>query len=608
MTRTFTSALALGLALVAAPAMAQTAPAAAPQAAAPTASEDARLAAFFQDAFLESARLSPETLTALGMKERYGELGDYTKAGQDEALALAERQLAQMKRQFDRSRLSEGSKLSYDLFEQSVENQRRADKWYWQNYAVSSNGSGLDQLPVMLINNHRVDTVEDAEAYVARLQAVERVGGEIAAEIETRTKEGFLPPAFVFARVIPDARNKISGAPFGTGEDNAVWADFQKKVAALDAAPEVKAKLLDDGRAALQGPWRRGFERYLAALEVMSAKAKDVNGVWALTDGDAYYADMVAFFTTTDLTPDQIHQTGLSEVARVRGEMEAIKQKVGFEGSLEDFFTYVKTDPKFHYPSTPEGQQQYLADAKALIAGYMAVADTQFSTLPKQALEVRAVEPFREKTASVAFYNPGTPDGSRPGIFYVNLSDMSQVLKPQLAAIAYHEGAPGHHFQIARSLEQEELPMFRRFGYYGAYLEGWGLYAEKLAKEAGFYQDPYEDFGRLSLELWRAARLVLDTGIHAKRWSRDQAVEYMRANTLNSERDIQSEVDRYFTNPGQATSYKIGQLKILELREKAKTAMGPRFDLRDFHEVILEEGALPLDVVEARVDAYIAGR
>lgn len=606
MFRTACSILALTTVLATTPAMAQSP--APPAATAPAAaqSEDARLAAFFQEAFLEVARLSPETLTALGMKERYGELGDYTKAGQAKTLAVAEAQLARLKRDFDRSKLSENSRLSYDLFEKAVATQRLFDKWYWQNYAVSSNGSGLDNLPVMLINNHRVDSVADAEAYVARLKAFERVAGEVSADIDERTAKGFLPPAFVFGRVIPDAQNQTKGAPFDGGADHPVWADFKKKVAALKADDTVKARLLADGEAALKGEWRRGYGRYIAALEGMKAKAATVNGVWALPQGEAFYADMVTFFTTTPLTPDQIHQTGLSEVARIRAEMEVIKQKVGFKGTLDEFFEFVRTDPKTHYPNTDAGKQQYLADAKKIIADYMAVANKQFSTLPKQALEVRAVEPFREKTASTAFYNPGAPDGSRPGIFYVNLADMTQVQKVQLPAIAYHEGAPGHHFQFARAAEQPDLPMFRRFAYYGAYLEGWGLYAEKLGKEAGGYQDPYDDFGRLSLEIWRAARLVLDTGIHAKKWSRDQAIAYMKANTLSSDLDVAREVDRYFTSPGQATSYKIGQLKISELRARAETALGPKFDVRDFHEVVLSAGALPLDVLETRVDAWIA--
>lgn len=601
MFRTIASVIALSTA-AAAPAIAQPAP----PAAAAAQSEDARLAAFFQQAFLEAARQSPETLTQLGMKERYGELGDYTEAGQKKALALSEAQLARMKREFALAKLNESSRLSYELFEKSVDTQRRFARWYWQSYAVTSNGSALSGLPVMLINNHRVDSVADAEAYVSRLRAFDRVAGEVAADIDQRTAKGFLPPAFVFGRVIPDAQNQIKGAPFDTGPDHPVWADFKKKVAALKADEPTKARLLASGEAALKGEWRRGYDRYLAALERMAKKAAAVNGVWSLPQGRAYYADMLRFFTTTDLSADQIHQTGVAEVARIRREMETIKERVGFKGTLEQFFTHVKTDPRFHYPNTDAGKQQYLADAKKIIADYMAVADRQFSVLPKQALEVRAVEPFREKTAAVAFYNQGAPDGSRPAIFYVNLSDMTQVLKPQLEAIAYHEGAPGHHFQLARAMEQADLPMFRRLGYQGAYIEGWGLYAEKLGKQAGFYQDPYNDFGRLSLEIWRAVRLVLDTGIHAKRWSRDQAVAYMRANTLNSERDIQSEVDRYFTSAGQATSYKMGELKILELRRKAETSLGVKFDLRAFHEVVLSAGALPLDVLERRVDAYIA--
>ncbi|HEY8614897.1 DUF885 domain-containing protein [Phenylobacterium sp.] len=609
MLRTAMSALALAAGL-AQPAAAQ-APAAAPAAAtaAPRAqTDDQRLATLFQQAFLEVVRQSPELLTQLGMKDRYGELGDYTKAGQDRELAIGERYLARLKAEFDPARLSPASRLSAELFAQQVETTRRQTKWYWHAYAVSSTGSGLDAIPVMLINSHRVDTVADAEAYVSRLRAMERVGAEVAADLDERSARGFLPPAFVFPRVIPDARNQISGAPFGDGPDQPVWADFRKKVAALKADDAVKAKLLADAQAALTGPWKRGYERYIASLEAMSKKASTVNGVWALPDGDRYYADMTAFYTTTPLTPDQIHQTGLSEVARIRGEMDQIRQKVGFKGSLAEFFAHVKTDARFHYPNTDAGKQQYLADAKKIIGDYMAVADRQFSRLPKQALEVKAVEPFREKTAAVAFYNPGAPDGSRPGIFYVNLSDMTQVLKPQLEAIAYHEGAPGHHFQFARSQEQQDLPMFRRFSYQGAYLEGWGLYAERLGKEAGFYQDPYNDFGRLSLELWRAARLVVDTGAHAKRWSRDQVVQYLRDNTLLTERDIQSETDRYLTTPGQATSYKIGQLKILDLREKAKAALGPKFDLKGFHEVVLANGALPLDVLERQVDAWVAAR
>jgi uncharacterized protein (DUF885 family) len=238
----------------------------------------------------------------------------------------------------------------------------------------------------------------------------------------------------------------------------------------------------------------------------------------------------------------------------------------------------------------------------------MAKAPTYFHALPKAPLEVKAVESWRQDTAPVAFYNSPAPDGSRPGIYYVNLADMTQVLKPQAEVIAYHEGAPGHHFQIARAQELKGVPKFRRFGNYGAYAEGWGLYAERLGKEMGFYEDPYSDFGRLSSELWRAARLVADSGLHAKHWTREQAIDYFKQNTLVSDRDIVKEVERFIVWPGQASSYKVGQLKILALRDKAKAALGNRFDIRDFHEVVLANGALPLDVLEEQVDAYIASK
>ncbi|HEY8572766.1 DUF885 domain-containing protein [Phenylobacterium sp.] len=601
MFRTACSALALGAALISTDALGQparTAPAAAQ-------SEDARLAAFFEQAFLEAARQSPETLTNLGRKERYGELDDYTEADRKRGREIAERQLARMKREFRRDRLSPSSQVSWDLFEKQVETGRRLDRWYWHRYAVSSGGGALNGIPVFLINNHRVDSVADAEAYVSRLRAVERVGREVSADIDQRTARGFLPPSFVFGRVIPDTQNQLKGAPFDAGPEHPVWADFKKKVGALNADAATKARLLAAGEAAMKGEWRRGFTRYLAALDAMSKKATTVNGVWALPQGQAFYADMLKFMTTTDMTADQIHQTGLDEVARIRGEMEQIKARVGFTGTLEEFFRHIQAGAQFHYPNTEAGKQQYLADAKKVIADYMAVADKQFSRLPKAPLDVRAVEPFREKTASTAFYNRPSEDGSRPGIFYVNLADMTQTLKPQLPAIAFHEGAPGHHFQIARQQEQADLPMFRRFGGFVAYSEGWGLYAERLGKEAGFYQDPYDDFGRLSLEIWRAVRLVLDTGIHHKRWTRDQAIAYMRNNSLNSELDTVREVDRYFTSPGQATAYKIGQLKILALRQKAQASMGTRFDIRAFHEVVLGAGAVPLDLLEKRVDDWI---
>ncbi|HEX9954294.1 MAG TPA: DUF885 domain-containing protein, partial [Allosphingosinicella sp.] len=405
-----------------------------------------------------------------------------------------------------------------------------------------------------------------------------------------------------------DAKKAISGAPFGPGVDSPLLADFTKKVNALDIPAPEKARLIGQAREALSTSFRRGVENMLATLDAIEPKAKGNNGAWSLPNGDAYYASRLRNSTTTDLSADTIHKIGLAEVARIQGEMEAIKKRVGFKGTLQAFFAHIKNGKEFKYPNTDAGREQYLKDANVFIAQVMAKAPQYFRRLPKAPLEVRAVEKWRQETAAVAFYNSPSPDGSRPGIYYVNLADMNQVLKPQIEGISYHEGAPGHHFQIALQQELQGIPMFRRFGGYGAYAEGWGLYAERLGREMGFYQDPYSEFGHLSLELWRAVRLVTDTGIHAKRWTREQAIKYFQDNSLLSERDIVKEVERYINNPGQATSYKIGQLKIVELRKRAQDALGTRFDIRDFHAAVLENGSLPLDVLESQIDAYIAAK
>jgi len=573
-------------------------------------SEDARLAAFFEQAFQERIALSPQTMTSLGLKTDYDRLDDATDAAADRALALAERQLLQLNDQLNPQTLSEDSRMSWRLFEYGVEQARLSNRWREWGYQFAANGNPTTGLPVFMINNHRVDSVSDAEAYVARLRDSERVMGEIAAELRDRAAHGVVSPHFVFEPSIANTRNIITGAPFDDGADNPVWADFQRKVGALDADAATKARLLTEGRTALTGEWRRGYESVLAALaevQVQAAAMPDRDGgVWRLPEGEAFYNARLRLSTTTDLTADQIHEIGLSEVARLHGEMQAIMTRVGFTGSLQEMFAFLKTDPRFQYPNTPEGKEAYLTDSRAFIAQVMAKGPELFHDLPEAALEVRSVEPWREATASVAFYNSPSPDGTRPGIYYVNLSDMTQVLKPQIEAISYHEGAPGHHFQIAYAQEMEDLPRFRRFGGYGAYAEGWGLYAERLGLEMGFYQDPYSDFGRLSLELWRAVRLVTDTGLHAKHWSREQAIEYFQRNSLLSERDIVKEVERYLTNPGQATSYKVGELKIMELRRRAQAALGARFDIRDFHAVVLGSGSVPLEVLEDQVDAWIA--
>ena len=597
--------LALALMLLpAAPLAATHAAAEAP--AAPAETQDAALLEFLDAAFDARVALSPEAQTQLGLKTQYDRLDDYTAAAAARERALAERQLGEMRARFRPEQLSERGRLSFRLFEYEVERGCEAMRFRKLRFPVTTNGSPAGDIPVLLINNHKIDTVADAEAYIARLRDTDRVMREVSATMREQAAAGIVPNKVNFAPARADAQKILVGAPFGDGADSTLMADFRKKVEALDAPAAAKAKLIADAGAALTGPFRSGYQVLIAALDEIEPLSKGNFGVWSLPDGAAYYADRLKASTTTDLTADAIHELGLKQVAAIRGEMEAIKAEVGFDGTLEQFFDHIRTDPKLKYPNDAAGREAYLADARAVIAASMAAAPRYFSVLPKAALEVRAVEKWREGTASTAFYNSPSADGTRPGIYYVNLVDMNQTQKVQVAAIAAHEGAPGHHFQIARQQELAGIPKFRKFGGYGAYMEGWGLYSERLANEMGVYKTPYDRFGMLSLQVWRAIRLVLDTGIHSKRWTRDQAIAYFKANSSVSDTDIAREVDRYFNWPGQATSYMVGQLKIAELRARAERELGPRFDIREFHEAVLGEGALPLNVLEEQVGRYIA--
>jgi uncharacterized protein (DUF885 family) len=577
----------------------------APVAAQPGA-QDAALLQFLDAAFDAQIALSPESQTHLGFKTNYDKLDDYTDAADVRRQQLAEQQLKDMRARFKPEQLGESARVSYRLFEHQVERDRESFRFRNLRFPVSTNGSPAGAIPVLLINNHKVDSVADAQAYIARIRETERVMREVTATMRKQAAAGIIPNKVNFAPARADARKVVTGAPFDGGADSTVMADFRKKVAALDAPAATKQKLLSDASAALTGPFKRGYDMLFVALDEIEPLSKGNFGAWNLPDGAAYYNDRLKGSTTTSLTADQIHDIGLQQVAAIRQEMEAIKKQVGFTGTLEEFFNHIRTDPKFKYPNTDAGREQYLADARKIIASVMEVAPRYFRVLPKAPLEVRAVEKWREGTASTAFYNPPSADGSRPGIYYVNLVDMNQTQKVQVAGISVHEGAPGHHFQIARQQELTGLPKFRKFGGFGAYMEGWGLYTERLGDEMGVITDPYDRFGMLSLQVWRAIRLVLDTGIHSKRWTREQAIAYFKANSSVSDTDIAREVDRYFNWPGQATSYMVGQLKIAELRRKAERELGDKFDIRDFHEAVLSQGALPLDLLEAQVNAYIA--
>ena len=583
------------------------------EAAAPAApkTEDERLAAFFEQVFQRNVDDSPMYQAYLGIKgPDYGKWNDFSDEEAQRQDKLNREDLDRLHKEFDYEKLSARMKVSYRIFEVQTQSSIDTFPWRFHGYAFQTQSNPIGQAATFLQNIHSVDNVSDAEAYVSRLNGVQKALEQGIVVMNEAARRGIVPTSFAFDPVLADNRKVISGAPFDdSGEDSAILADFRGKVAKIEADEATKKRLLDQAIAALEGPFLTGATEMIAAIEALRDKSPGPNGVWKLPDGEAYYKSQIKFWTTEpDLTADQVHDIGLAEVARIKGEMQAIMKQVGFEGDLPAFFRHLRTDPKNFFPNTPEGRKAYLDQSKGYIDSIYADVKQYFNVLPKAPLEVRAVEEWRQDTAPIAFYNQPTPDGSRPGIYYVNLKDMSTRQKHEMETVAYHEGAPGHHFQIAIQQELEGVPTFQKFAFFGAYVEGWGLYAERLAKEQGRFTDPMQDFGRLQNEMLRACRLVVDTGAHAKRWTREQMIEYMTANNPMTVEDATKETERYIDNPGQALSYKIGMIKILDLREKAKRELGSKFDIRDFHDVVLKNGAVPLTILEELVDGYIAAR
>lgn len=571
--------------------------------------EDARLAAFFEELFQRDLAESPFFQAQLGIiTDQYGEWGDNSDAEARRDNEQTRADLARLHAEFDYDALSDQMKVSYRIFEFLQQRSLRDFPWRHYNYPFSTMNNPAAQLVTFMQNIHRVGEVSHAEAYISRLEKMGEAMDDVLESIDMSAELGVVPTSFSFDPVLADTRSIISGAPFDdSAEDSALLADFRVKVEALDIPDTEKERLLSAGVMAMAGVVKPAFERFIARVEELRDASPGPHGVWAAPNGAAYYENQVKFWTTVDdLTADDIHDIGLAEVTRIRDEMDAIREQVGFEGSLEEFFTFLRTDESNFYPNTEEGKAAYLAESRRYIDEMYAIVDQYFNVMPKAPLEVRAVEEWREATAPIAFYSRPSQDGSRPGVYYTNLANMTSKQRHEIETIAYHEGAPGHHFQIALAQELEGVPTFQKFAFFGAYGEGWGLYTERLAKEMGKFEDPLQDFGRLQNEMLRALRLVVDTGAHAKHWTREEMIDFMLANSAMSEHEATKETERYIDLPGQALSYKIGMLKILELREKARAALGEDFDIRRFHDVVLTSGPVPMPILEELVDAYIA--
>ena len=591
-----------------------------------TTAETQRLNKWFDEKYEEGLQFSPLTLTRLGRKELYDRIDDFSVEADERRLQWRIANTEQMINTFDYSRLTPEAQISWDLYVYGTERQKAGVPWRYHGYIFEQMGGAQTSLPNFLINFHQVDTEEDMRAYISRIGEMGRAYEQLLEITKESASRGIRPPIFAYEGALDQAQKLLSGAPFKRGKksgmdkearealgDSALWADVVSEISNLRESGVInrnKAKELRSlAKTALTDRFEPAYQAVIDWLETDVANAVGNHGVWALPDGEAYYNNMLAESTTTDLSADEVHELGLAEVARLRGEMIAIKDATGFEGDLQAFFAMIrdsKDDPRFYYPDTDEGRQAYIDDATAAINNIKGELPNFFGLLPKAELIVKRVEPFRERDGAAQHYFAGTPDGSRPGIYYAHLSDMTAMPKNQLEVIAYHEGLPGHHMQISIAQELENTPKFRTQSFFTAYVEGWALYTEFLASEMpGAYLDHYSDFGRLTAEIWRAIRLVVDTGIHARQWTKQEAMDYFAANTPEPIESIEAEVERYTTWPGQATSYKIGMLKILELRKRAKAELGDEFDIRAFHDAVLGGGGLPLEILERRVNQWV---
>ena len=571
--------------------------------------QSAAINAWFEEIWEEGVRRSPERQTFLGRKTDNDKWDDPSDAAAEADHQILMDNLAEMRATFDVDRLDRNAQLSYRLYEYSAE---RADKFFpYRNhwYRFSHFRAPHSGAPAFLINQHRIDTRADAESYIARLNGLPENFAAHRAVANDQFANGIYAPRWSYEKMVETARNVISGAPFDDSEKpSTLLADFTGKIDKLDIDDAEKQSLTAAAEEALTASVKPAYEALIAMFERHMETATNDDGAWKLPDGAQYYDYQLERMTTTAMDAEAIHQLGLAEVARIHAEMDAIRASVGFEGDLKAFFRYMREDPdgKFTYPNTDEGRARYLAEATALIDTMRGRLDELFITKPKADMIVKRVEAFREKSAGKAFYQRPAPDGSRPGTYYANLYEMAAMPTYQMEALAYHEGIPGHHMQIAIAQELKDVPSFRRFGGFTAYSEGWGLYSEWIGKEIGFYDDPYSDFGRLAMELWRAGRLVVDTGLHSKKWTREEAVQWLLENTPNPEFDARTAIDRYIVMPGQATAYKIGMLKIQELRARAEAALGADFDVRAFHDEVLKYGPVPLAILEDTIDAWIA--
>jgi len=564
---------------------------------------------FYEKVFAETVFGEPELLSQLGLVEQFGitrhngKLNDESPAHQQKVIDQWKKDLAQL-RQYPLDRQTPSQKLSTHVLDWFLERQVEGEKWQWHNYPVNQLFGVQNQFPSFMANTHRLLAKRDCDYYVMRLNGVPRKFDQLLQNLKAREERNILPPRFVVTEVLKEMSDFVAKpAP-----ENILATSFQERTAKIDKLTETeRTDFQKRVEASITNSVYPAYQRLIDYFKSIEPKTTTDDGVWKMPDGDAFYAYVLHENTTTTLPPNEVHELGLREVSRIEAEMRAILDGNGFANTpIGQAMEKLGKDPRFLFPNDDKGRAEALAEYTRLLDTATERSKQLFLTVPKAKYEVRRVERFKEATAPGAYYQPAAMDGSRPGIFYANLRDMSEVPNWGMKTLAYHEGIPGHHWQISIAQELKGVPQFRKVIPFTAYAEGWALYCEWLAKQVGWYEnDPFGDLGRLQAELFRAVRLVVDTGIHAKRWTREQAIAYMREKTGMGEKEVKAEIERYIVAPGQACAYKVGMLKIQELRARAEKELGQKFDQRDFHEAVLKNGALPLEILEEQVDDYI---
>jgi uncharacterized protein (DUF885 family) len=562
---------------------------------------------FYGRVFAKFAVDSPEMLSSMRILPHWldwysDDLGDRSIAHDEAMSARTRRELATLQ-SYDRASLKD--QTSYDVLEYFLANTVEGDQFNFHNYPLNQISGEQSGLPTFMATQHQVNSAADGDDYISRLGQFPRAFDQVLEGLKKREELKIIPPTFVVEKVLAEMRGFV-GAP---AKENILYSSLKTQLekAGSKISPTDQARLLDSTEAEITSQIYPIYQKLIDYYQTLLPKTTGNNGVWALPDGDKFYQYCIKTRTTTDMTPEQIHQLGLSEVARIELEMDAILRSEGLtEGSVGARVSALSKRPDQLYPDSEEGRKQILVDYQKIIDEINAGLGPYFNVRPKESVKVERVPAFKEKTSPGAYYNSAAFDGSRPGIFYANLRSVGDIPKFSMRTLAYHEAIPGHHFQIDVQQHIEGVPFFRKLVPFTAFSEGWALYAERLAWEAGFEKNPLDNLGRLQAEMFRAVRLVVDSGMHAKRWTREQAIAYMVEKTGMSEADVTTEIERYLVWPGQALAYKVGMMKILELRERAKTALGARFDIKAFHDQVLTGGALPLGILEQKIDRWIA--